>query len=108
MHGTFDVIVFNVVLRLLNALVSKCSKHLAVERKKLKYGICGLPAVHVWGNILGHPVHSVSRNICANLQVLLTAGVRQSAKVLGPLVQTSPEFSSQWSSQKYCFGLLKF
>ena len=40
------------------------------------------------GTILGHPVLSlgIKEHRC-NLQLLLTAGAKQSAKVLGPLVK---------------------
>ena len=36
--------------------------------------------------------HLVSRNICANLQVLLTAAVKQSAKRFGPLLYDVAEY----------------
>ena len=48
--GTYDFIVFKVILRLFRELVLKCPetlKHLSPERTILKFEICGLLAVHI-------------------------------------------------------------
>ncbi len=58
MCGTIDVL--KVILRLFSALVSKCHVtliHLVVVQNR--FGTCVLLAVHIWGSILGHPVHSL-------------------------------------------------
>ncbi len=55
-------------------------KHLSVERNRLKSGTCGLLVVHIWGDILGHAVHSlcIKEHIVqiykGNLYVLLVSG----------------------------------
>ena len=34
-------------------------EYLTVERSRFKFGTCGLLAVHIWGSILGHSIHSI-------------------------------------------------
>ncbi len=63
--GIFEVLLFKAILRLFSALVSKCSvtrKHMTVERNRLTFVTCGPLTVHIWGIILGHPVHSIGIN----------------------------------------------
>ncbi len=63
-------------------------KYLHAEQNRLNFGVCGLLAVHtcIWGRILGHPVQSLGIKEHLFKFKSVTAGVKQSTKVLGPLV----------------------
>ncbi len=57
---TFNVIVFKVILRSFNAIISKWPvtlKQVTVGRNRLKFGTCGLFVVHKYGSILDHLVY---------------------------------------------------
>ncbi len=65
--------------------------HLAVERKGLKFRTCESITGHIWGSILGHPVHllGIKEHLCKFTSVTCTAGVKRITKVLGPPVSHS-------------------